>query len=206
LVPGKTKIAIFGIVNSQEFHYINKTWVDSVLQFRQSCQHIQNYNTYANDKHAMTKPVRDIMTKEVITIDINQGAAEAARLMADKHISSVVVLEEEIPIGIITERDFVKKICAKELEISKIKAGEIMSRIRTFADPETSIDVAIQRMLNHNIRRLPIMSEGKTVGIITVTDLAKYLRTDLLLQGALASSKPGDPNDLKVIDKPNRIV
>jgi CBS domain-containing protein len=159
-----------------------------------------------NDKHAMTKPVRDIMTKEVITIDINQGAAEAARLMADKHISSVVVLEKEIPIGIITERDFVKKICAKELEISRIKAGEIMSRIRTFADPETSIDVAIQRMLNHNIRRLPIMSEGKTVGIITVTDLAKYLRTDLLLQGALANSKPGDTNDLKVVDKPNRIV
>jgi CBS domain-containing protein len=154
----------------------------------------------------MTKPVRDIMTKEVITIDINQGAAEAARLMADKHISSVVVLEKEVPIGIITERDFVKKICAKELEISRIKAGEIMSRIRTFADPETSIDVAIQRMLNHNIRRLPIMSEGKTVGIITVTDLAKYLRTDLLLQGALANSKPGDTNDLKVIDKPNSIV
>lgn len=49
------------------------------------------------------------MTKEVITIDINQGAAEAARLMADKHISSVVVLEKENPIGIITERDFVKK-------------------------------------------------------------------------------------------------
>lgn len=154
----------------------------------------------------MTKPVRDIMTKEVITIDINQGAAEAARLMADKHISSVVVLEKEIPIGIITERDFVKKICSKELEISKIKAGEIMSRIRTFADPETSIDVAIQRMLNHNIRRLPIMSEGKTVGIITVTDLAKYLRTDLLLQGALANSKSGETNNLKVIDKPNRIV
>jgi CBS domain-containing protein len=154
----------------------------------------------------MTKLVRDIMTKEVITIDINRGAAEAARLMADKHISSVVVLEKEIPIGIITERDFVKKICAKELEISNIKAGEIMSRIRTYADPETPIDVAIQRMLNHNIRRLPIMSEGKTVGIITVTDLAKYLRTDLLLQGALSNSNPGGTNSLKVIDKPNHIV
>jgi CBS domain-containing protein len=154
----------------------------------------------------MTKLVRDIMTKEVITIDINRGAAEAARLMADKHISSVVVLEKEIPIGIITERDFVKKICAKELEISNIKAGEIMSRIRTYADPETPIDVAIQRMLNHNIRRLPIMSEGKTVGIITVTDLAKYLRTDLLLQGTLSNSNPGGANSLKVIDKPNHIV
>jgi CBS domain-containing protein len=154
----------------------------------------------------MTKLVRDIMTKEVITIDINRGAAEAARLMADKHISSVVVLEKEIPIGIITERDFVKKICAKELEISNIKAGEIMSRIRTYADPETPIDVAIQRMLNHNIRRLPIMSEGKTVGIITVTDLAKYLRTDLLLQGALSNSNPGGANSLKAIDKTNHIV
>jgi CBS domain-containing protein len=154
----------------------------------------------------MTKLVRDIMTKEIITIDINRGAAEAARLMADKHISSVVVLEKEIPIGIITERDFVKKICAKELEISNIKAGEIMSRIRTYADPETPIDVAIQRMLNHNIRRLPIMSEGKTVGIITVTDLAKYLRTDLLLQGTLSNSNPGGANSLKVIDKPNHIV
>lgn len=154
----------------------------------------------------MTKLVRDIMTKEVITIDINRGAAEAARLMADKHISSVVVLEKEIPIGIITERDFVKKICAKELEISNIKAGEIMSRIRTYADPETPIDVAIQRMLNHNIRRLPIMSEGKTVGIITVTDLAKYLRTDLLLQGALSNSNPRGANSLKVIDKPDHIV
>jgi CBS domain-containing protein len=154
----------------------------------------------------MTKLVRDIMTKEVITIDINRGAAEAARLMADKHISSVVVLEKEIPIGIITERDFIKKICAKELEISNIKAGEIMSRIRTYADPETPIDVAIQRMLNHNIRRLPIMSEGKSVGIITVTDLAKYLRTDLLLQGALSNSNPGGTNSLKVIDKPNHIV
>src|ERR671918_2736697 len=154
----------------------------------------------------MTKPVRSIMTKDVVTIDISRGATEAARLMTDRHISSVIIVDKEQPVGIITERDFVKKICAKELEISKVKVGDIMSRILTYADPDTSIDVAIQRMLNHNIRRLPIMSEGKTVGIITVTDLAKYLRTDLLLQGALANSKPGDTNDLKIIDKPNRIV
>jgi CBS domain-containing protein len=169
-------------------------------------EHIQDFYAYMIDEYAMAKPVRDIMTKEVITIDIDRGATEAARLMAEKHISSVVVLEKDLPIGIITERDFVKKICAKELEISKIKAGEIMSRIRTFADPETSIDVAIQRMLNHNIRRLPIMSGGKTVGIITVTDLAKYLRTDLLLQGALANSKPVGISSPKDIENPDRII
>jgi CBS domain-containing protein len=144
----------------------------------------------------MTKPVRNIMTKEVVTIDISRGAAEAARLMTDKHISSVIVVDKEEPIGIITERDFVKKICSRELEISKVNVREIMSRILTFAGPDTSIDVAIQRMLNHNIRRLPILSEGKVIGIITVTDLAKHLRTELLLQEALTNGKPERADDI----------
>jgi predicted transcriptional regulator len=61
-----------------------------------------------------------------------------------------------------------------------------MSKIRTFADPEIPIEVAVQRMVNHKIRRLPIMENGKVVGIITVTDLAKYLRTILLIEGALS--------------------
>ena len=149
----------------------------------------------------MTKPVRNIMTKEVVTIDISRGAAEAARLMTDKHISSVIVVDKEEPIGIITERDFVKKICSKELEISKVNVGEIMSRILTFAGPDTSIDVAIQRMLNHNIRRLPILSEGKVIGIITVTDLAKHLRTELLLQEALTNGKPEGADDVGESDR-----
>ncbi len=149
----------------------------------------------------MTKPVRSIMTKDVVTIDISRGATEAARLMTDRHISSVIIVDKEQPVGIITERDFVKKICAKELEISKVKVGDIMSRILTFADPDTSIDVAIQRMLNHNIRRLPILSEGKVIGIITVTDLAKHLRTELLLQAALTESKPEDSDHLGEVDE-----
>src|ERR671939_1794867 len=143
----------------------------------------------------MTKPVRSIMTKDVVTIDISRGATEAARLMTDRHISSVIIVDKEQPVGIITERDFVKKICAKELEISKVKVGDIMSRILTYADPETPIDVAIQRMLNHNIRRLPILSEGKAIGIITVTDLARHLRTELLLQGTLTNDKLKDRVD-----------
>jgi hypothetical protein len=64
-----------------------------------------------------------------------------------------------------------------------------MSRIRTVADPDTPIEIAVQRMANQGIRRLPIMQEGKVVGIITVTDLARYLRRLLLLEGALDSDK-----------------
>ena len=137
----------------------------------------------------MVETVQDIMTKEVVTIDMDQSALEAAKLMTEKRISSLIVLDKKQPVGIVTERDFVKKICTKQLEVSKIQITEIMSMIRTYAEPQTPIHVAIQRMLNHNIRRLPIISEGKVIGIITVTDLAKHFRTVLLIQGALGSTK-----------------
>ena len=134
----------------------------------------------------MPKVVRDIMTKNVITIEANRTALEAAKIMAEKGISSLIVLNDQDPVGIITERDFVKKICIKELNVSRVKVNEVMSKLRTFADPEIPIEVAVQRMVNHKIRRLPIMEDGKVVGIITVTDLAKYLRTILLIEGALS--------------------
>jgi CBS domain-containing protein len=133
----------------------------------------------------MVEHVKDIMTKEVVTIDGTKTALDAAKLMSEKGISSLIVVKEGLPDGIITERDFIKKVCSKELEISKVNIFEIMSRIRTFAEPDTPIEVAVQRMANKRIRRLPVMQQGKVVGIITVTDLAKYLRRILLLDGAL---------------------
>src|SRR5919201_4636087 len=137
----------------------------------------------------MADLVSDIMTKEIATIDEDETALEAARIMSQKGISSLIVVKDDVPKGIVTERDFVKKICAKQLEVSQVKINSIMSRIRTVADPDTPIEVAVQRMANRGIRRLPIMQEGKVVGIITVTDLARYLRRLLLLEGALDSNK-----------------
>ena len=134
----------------------------------------------------MEEIIRDIMTKRVITIDEDSTALDAANLMSEKGISSLIVLNEGNPVGIVTERDFVKKICIKELQVSKVKIKDIMSKLRTFADPETPIEVAVQRMVNHKIRRLPVLENGKLVGIITVTDLAKHLRTTLLIEGALS--------------------
>jgi CBS domain-containing protein len=61
-----------------------------------------------------------------------------------------------------------------------------MSKIQTYASPDMPVEVAVQRMVNHKIRRLPILSDGKVVGIVTVTDLAKQLRTILLVEGILS--------------------
>ena len=126
------------------------------------------------------------MTKKVISIDEGITAYEAAKIMTEKRISSLIVERDNVPIGIITERDFVKKICTKDLVSSKVKVGTIMSKIQTYASPDTPVEVAVQRMVNHKIRRLPILSEGKVVGIVTVTDLAKQLRTILLVEVILS--------------------
>jgi CBS domain-containing protein len=130
--------------------------------------------------------VQDIMTKDVIAVDENVSALEAAKIMTEKGISSLIIEKDHAPIGIISERDFVKKICAKDMMPSSIKVASMMSKLQTFATPDTSVEVAVQRMVNHRIRRLPIISDGRVVGIITVTDLAKHLRTILLIEGVLS--------------------
>jgi CBS domain-containing protein len=144
--------------------------------------------------------VRDIMTKNMVMIDHDKSALEAAKIMAEKGISSLFVVKDNSPVGIVTERDFIKKICAKELPVADVKMSDIMSKIQTTADPETPIEVAVQRMVNHKIRRLPIMEGEKLVGIITVTDLAKHLRTTLLVEGALSDSNSFD-NMIATLDR-----
>jgi CBS domain-containing protein len=130
--------------------------------------------------------VQDIMTKDVVAVDENMTALDAARLMTEKGISSLIIEKDHAPVGIISERDFVKKICLKDMLPSTINVGSIMSKIQTYASPDTPVDVAVQRMVNHKIRRLPVISDGKVIGIITVTDLAKHLRTILLIEGILS--------------------
>ena len=134
----------------------------------------------------MNETVQDIMTKKVVSIDEGITANEAAKIMTEKRISSLIIEKESVPIGIITEKDFVKKICTKDLISSTVKVGTIMSKIQTYASPDTPVEVAVQRMVNHKIRRLPILSDGKVVGIVTVTDLARQLRTILLVDGILS--------------------
>jgi CBS domain-containing protein len=126
------------------------------------------------------------MTKDVIAVDENVSALEAAKIMTEKGISSLIIEKDHAPIGIISERDFVKKICAKDMMPSSIKVASMMSKLQTFATPDTSVEVAVQRMVNHRIRRLPIICDDRVVGIITVTDLAKHLRTILLIEGVLS--------------------
>lgn len=125
--------------------------------------------------------LRDIMIKNVITIDRDKNAQDVARSMAEHGIGSLVVVSDGKPIGIVTERDLVRKVCTKDIVTSKIPISDIMSSPVISAEPDMPIEIAVQRMFNNKIRRLVILENGKIIGIVTVSDLAKYVRTRSLI-------------------------
>jgi len=128
---------------------------------------------------------RDIMEKNVITINHDKTAYDAAKIMNEKDISFLVVIKDGNPIGVVTERDFVGKIAAEDKKASEIPLLEITSMKFRWVEPMTEIEDAIQKMLNNNIRRLIVLENEKLVGIVTQTDLTSYLRSKLLIDGAM---------------------
>ncbi len=129
--------------------------------------------------------VRDIMQKNVITIQEDKSALDAAKLISEKDISFLVIVKDDKPIGIITERDFARKIAAQDKQSALIRLSEIMSYKFRWVEPSTEIVDAVQKMLNHNIRRLIVLEDEKLVGVITQTDLADFLRSKLLIEGTV---------------------
>ena len=133
--------------------------------------------------------VRDIMEKNVITIDINETANHAANQMKENDISFLVIIENGKPVGVVSERDFVQKLCINNQSSSDVKISDIMSYKFRWVKPTTKIEDAIQKMLNNNIRRLLILDDEKLVGVITQTDLASYLREKLMIDGTIKDIK-----------------
>jgi len=113
--------------------------------------------------------VKDIMTKEVITIDTNKSVFEAAELMSTKGLGCVIVVIQAFPVGIITERDIVRRIVAKRSS-PDVKVTEIMTKTLITVDPDTSLKEAARVMSTNKIRRLPVLKNNKLVGIVVASD------------------------------------
>jgi len=89
--------------------------------------------------------IRDIMEKNVITIGHDKSSLDAAKLISEKDISFLVVVKDGNPIGVVSERDFVRKITAEDKQSSKIPLSEIMSFKFRWVDPTTEIEEAVQK-------------------------------------------------------------
>jgi CBS domain-containing protein len=132
----------------------------------------------------MMTTVKDLMTKDVLTIDANKTVIEAAVLMSQSDVGDLVVIENSTPVGIVTERDFVRRVLALGKSTST-RVSEIMSTPLKVIDPEAPIKEAARRMANKGIRRLVVIKDNKLVGIITATDFARHLGKKTLSDGIL---------------------
>ena len=116
--------------------------------------------------------VRDVMSSPVVTMDEDETANKAAENMDMKDLGAVIVQNKAgKSIGIITERDIVKRVVAKNLKPDTIKAKEIMTTPLVMIEPEASISDAARRMTRLDIRRLGVIYKGNLVGIISSKDI-----------------------------------
>jgi CBS domain-containing protein len=129
--------------------------------------------------------VQDIMEKNVITLEYNKSALDASKILKEKEISFLVIQKDGNPIGLVTERDIVRKIAAEDKKSSELTIQEVMSKNFKWVKPEEDIENAIQKMLNNNIRRLLVLNNDKLVGVITQTDLSVFLRSKLLINSTV---------------------
>lgn len=113
----------------------------------------------------------DLMQEDVVTIDSGATIKEAVELMKGNNIGNLVITEDEWPVGIITEWDVMVKVMAGDLQPAETKVEDIMTRELITVDVNTDLDNIVNAMQKHNFRRLPVLDNGKLVGIITIKDI-----------------------------------
>ncbi|MDP2750340.1 MAG: CBS domain-containing protein [Nanoarchaeota archaeon] len=117
--------------------------------------------------------VRDVMTRKVQSVVPNTCLQECAEIMAKSNIGSVLVIEKEKLLGLITEKDIVRKAVSKGKNPLKMKVKDIMAKKLITSDPNEDIHDAMDLMSKNQIRHLPVIEKGKLIGIVTMKDVIR---------------------------------
>jgi len=124
--------------------------------------------------------VKDVMIKDPVTIDSDTTVRDAATAMEESKRSCLLIIAKGKIVGIVTERDLVRKAMSKNSKIPKsAKVTAIMSSPLVVVNPEATIEEAAQVMADNEVRRLPVVDEKGIVGLVTVSDLARALAKEL---------------------------
>jgi CBS domain-containing protein len=124
----------------------------------------------------MNKKVADVLLRKgsyITTVSPNTTVLEALTIMADQNIGSVMVLEDGHYLGIVTERDYSRKVVLKGKSSTDTKVTEIMSSDLPRVTANDSIDYCMQLMSDKNIRYLPVFDENQVTGILSINDVVK---------------------------------
>ena len=112
---------------------------------------------------------------ETTIVAYDMSAAEIAKVMADKNIGSVLIRNPDGAYGIVTERDIIKKVVSQGLDPKTMKATDVMSKPVVTVDYNADVFKVASILSEKNIRRLPVVKDGKIIGILTTRDVSRGL-------------------------------
>lgn len=122
--------------------------------------------------------VREAMTPSPGCISSDAAAVDAARMMQTLNVGSLPVVEDMRLVGMVTDRDLVLHVIAKDLDPHKVPVSDICSENPVTATPEEPLDAALKRMAAEQVRRLPVVTEGRLVGILAQADVARVAQPE----------------------------
>jgi CBS domain-containing protein len=136
----------------------------------------------------MAKSVRDTMTADPLSIGPSASVVEAARLMREEHIGSLPITDDDTLVGMITDRDITTRVVAeaadpKTTSVSDVYSGDLIS-----VEPDKDLEEAVQLMARHQVRRLPVVENGRLVGIVAQADIALALSENETKTGELVEA------------------
>jgi len=121
-------------------------------------------------------PVQDLARSDVVTASTETAVAEIAEQMADERVGSVVIAEDEKPVGIVTDRDLALRCVAEKADPTELTAENVMTEDLHTIQRDAGFYEAVDRMSEHGVRRLPVTNDENTlVGILTTDDLEELL-------------------------------
>jgi CBS domain-containing protein len=140
----------------------------------------------------MANRVRDAMTESPRSIGASASVVEAARLMREEHIGSLPITDDQNLVGMITDRDITTRVVAEAADLESTSVGDVSSRDLISVEPDNDLEQALQLMARHQVRRLPVVENGRLVGIVAQADIA--LRENETKTGQLveAISEPSE--------------
>ena len=136
----------------------------------------------------MAKSVRDTMTEDPRSIGASASVVEAAGLMREEHIGSLPITDDDTLVGMLTDRDITTRVVAEGADPKTTSVGDIYSRDLISVEPDKDLEEAVQLMSRHQVRRLPVVENGKLVGIVAQADIALTLKENETKTGELVQA------------------
>jgi CBS domain-containing protein len=137
--------------------------------------------------------VREAMTASPTSISSDATVVEAARLLTSEDVGSLPVVEGDKLVGVVTDRDLVLRVLAKDLDPNKVPVADACTHDPAVARPAEPLDAALQRMAEKQVRRLPVVDDGRLVGILAQADVARASQAAATGQmvEAISEEEPG---------------